>query len=149
MTVQTIKIVLYRWSTILCVGLVFSQVSAAEMTDPTKPPAAVLSTLPDSVVTPTPVLQLNGVQVNGKDSVAIINHTMVRVGDQIQGYTLRRVSNGQAILAGEDQSVLKLDLGLPEYRHFAPAASRSKPNKHKSRVQRQRPAQMQNKESHS
>ncbi len=85
------------------------------LSDPTKPAAAAIVVLSSGRTEVSAPLTLSGVQSNGKHSVAIINQTMMRIGDQLQGFTLVSVQPGKAILKDAEKQTLVLTLALPNY----------------------------------
>lgn len=90
--------------------------NAYALDDPTKPPLEVMSMMPDADQTQAGVLVLSGVKDNGKNSFAIVNNTMVRMGDSYQGYRLIGVHGKQAIFVDQGRNKMTLSMDVVDYR---------------------------------
>lgn len=101
----------------ICGLLRIIPVYADEVSDPTRPDDVVLPYLPrDASAGQTQPLHLSGVQVNGKHSVAIINNTLLHVGDEYQGYTLATISRSRVLLYSPTKHKVVLALDVADYR---------------------------------
>lgn len=108
------------------------------LTDPTQPADSVLNLMPEAQSgQQSGMLTLSGLQENGKGSVAIINNTMVRIGDQIQGFTLLSVKHRTAVLMDASGKKQTLQMVLTDYRQPATAFNTKKKQKHKHHVVKQ------------
>lgn len=119
--------------------LALSQIAITQMvlaesalSDPTKPAAAALMLQPANTEVNAP-LTLSGIQTNGKHSVAIINQTMLRIGDQLQGFTLVAVQPGKAVLKDAEHQTVVLTLALPTYQRPVASSKPKHAQAHKSR----------------
>lgn len=117
-------------------SVMMATVSAEEsgLVDPTRPPPEVMQMLelPDANV--QPVLTLSALKESGKDSFAIINNTVVRLGEVFQGYTLIKVSGTQAVLVDAGKNKTTLALEMVDYRRpvRSDLAKPAKKRKHNS-----------------
>lgn len=111
---------------------------AETLTDPTQPADSVLNLMPEAQAgQQSGMLTLSGLQENGKGSVAIINNTMVRIGDQIQGFTLLSVKHRTAVLMDASGKKQTLQMVLTDYRQPATVFNTKKKQKHKRHVVKQ------------
>lgn len=96
---------------------------AQGLSDPTRPPAALLSSGDAAVGVPgAPVLQ--SVIISPEFKAAIINGQMVRLGDGFGSARLVKVSESEVVLKeGGEEQVLKL---YPGVKKSAPAGANSK-----------------------
>ena len=69
-------------------------------------PSSSTGSAPDVPVAGTPVLALNGISWRGERSVAIVNHRPLGVGDAVDGYVLRQISQTFVELTGRGERVL-------------------------------------------
>lgn len=88
----------------------------AGLVDPTQPPAEILSRMPQSGEQGERIPVLTAVKSHGKDSFAIINNSMLRIGDQIQGSRLLSVTPNSATLINNAQQKTELKVGVVDYR---------------------------------
>lgn len=106
----------------ICVLVGIMPVCADELLDPTKPDDAVLPFIAgNAALARIEPLHLTGVQLNGKDSVAIVNDTVLRVGQEYQGYTVKAINRTRVLLTRPAQQSVSLLLELKDYRTPAQA----------------------------
>lgn len=89
---------------------------ATGLIDPTQPPTEILSRMPQAAEQSELVPVLSAVKSNGKHSFAIINNTLLRLGDSIQGNRLVAVSANTATLLNRTQQKTVLRVGVVDYR---------------------------------
>lgn len=89
---------------------------AETQVDPTMPPATIRTLLPEGTERQQPVLTLTGIKQDGKDSVAIINNTMLRIGEAYQGFTLVAVTGSRAMLRDRANATTTLSMNVVDYR---------------------------------
>lgn len=100
--------------------------------DPTQPPPEVLERMPQAEEQVQVVQTLTAVKSQGKDSFAVINQTMLRLGDVLQGNRLIAVTANSATLINDAKQKTVLTLALVDYRKpVASAATPQKPAKRK------------------
>lgn len=105
--------------------------------DPTQPPPEVLNRMPQATeqmaITPT----LTAVRSQGKESFAVINQTMLRLGDKLQDNRLIAVTANSATLINAAQQKTVLTLGLVDYRKpISIDSPHQKPAKRKASVKK-------------
>lgn len=83
---------------------------AEAMQDPTKPPAAVLPYLPGDLALAEQPWVLSALHAQGKAGFAIINGQTVHVGEAYEGYTLRAVTQRQALLVNKQGAQKRLSM---------------------------------------
>lgn len=88
---------------------------AESLQDPTKPPAVVLPYLPGQLAAAEQPWELSALHAADKQSFAIINGQTVHMGQVFEGYTLRAVSQRQAVLVnaqGEQKRLAMANTGI-------------------------------------
>ncbi len=90
---------------------------ASELTDPTRP-ASVPMTV-EAVATASYELRL--VRIGEHDRTALVNQTLVRVGDRVDGAVVRAIEPGEVMLAS-DQRIVRLTLGRAAVKRLAGTA---------------------------
>lgn len=101
----------------ICALVRIMPVYADEMLDPTKPEDAVLPYLAGNAeLGGVEALHLSGVQLNGKHSVAIVNNTVLRLGQAFQGYTVKAISRTRVLLSSPSHHSVSLPVDLKDYR---------------------------------
>ena len=63
-----------------------------------KKATAIIQTLQEPETKTRPSLNLNGIFYSGKDSWALINNRIVQQGDEIEGATVKKITEGEVIL---------------------------------------------------
>lgn len=92
----------------LCAGIGAGAPAAADLPDPTRPPAALGAAREDGQDAPA-ALELQSVLISPQRRVAIVSGREVRVGDRIGDARVVRIAENELVLRnGQDMQVLKL-----------------------------------------
>jgi hypothetical protein len=102
-------------TTLIMLLLAQGDVYAAEMLDPTKPPASVMEYLPNTQTIAEKPWELTALQQNGKNGFAVVNGQMVQVGDSYSDFKLVSVKNQQAVFVSKAGEKKVIGLGLSNY----------------------------------
>lgn len=119
-------------SVILSLGLMVSCDLYADVSltmDPTKPPAEVLAKTLGVDEAHSDNIVLNGIKEDGKASFAILNDTLVRIGETYKGHRLIAVHQAYVILEDELKQKLKLSLNMADFKKSTTGVSSKSKNR--------------------